>query len=110
MAIKNITIEIEEEGIALQEERFTLFSDKERVIGKTPLASARFISKITDVEDIEAMAADGSFHVNAKKAGLESLAILNGYKVKQCGVEFTTKDLVMVIEKAEEEKKINKKK
>lgn len=100
----NITIEYENDTVYLDDEIYTIFTDKERVIGRTPLWTAKFISNMTAIEDVLVMDEENNFRCVSDKDHMNYLEVFNSYKVLQCGVEFTTKDLILIIEKAVEKK------
>lgn len=104
----NIIIEYAGSEVYLEEDRYTLFTDRERVIGKAPLTAARFIAKMTNIENVIVMDPDNDFRCVSDREHMNYLEVFNGYKTIQCGVEFTTKDLIMVIEKAAEKKESKK--
>lgn len=98
--MSNIAIGHEDDAY-LAEDRYTLFTDGEKVVGKTPLMAAKFISKITNVEDVIVLNPDKDFRFVADSDHLSFLEVFDGYQIIQCGLEFVTKDLLMVVEKAE---------
>lgn len=100
LKMANIAIGHEDDAY-LAEDRYTLFTDSEKVVGKTPLMAAKFISKITNVEDVIVLNPGKDFRFVADSEHLSFLEVFDGYQIIQCGLEFVTKDLLMVVEKAE---------